>query len=58
MEFSFLWPPISPNNEIIDLPSWALTDFEFEQAFSGAGNVRSVTFTAPELPDLDHMQFD
>ncbi|KAK7413669.1 hypothetical protein QQX98_007451 [Neonectria punicea] len=52
-EFPFLWPSTSPNNVFTELPSWAMTDFDFEQAIGGPGNLRSTAFAAPELPDLD-----
>lgn len=52
-DFPFLWPSASPNNVFTDLPSWAMTDFDFEQAIGGPGNSRSTIFMATELPGLD-----
>lgn len=53
VDFHYLWPSTCPNNAFTELPSWAMTDFEFEQAIGGSANLRSTTWTAPELPDLD-----
>ena len=57
VDFSFLWRSMSSESVLTDLPSWAMTDFDFEQSFNGTGNLRSTTFTAPEMPDLDAMHF-
>lgn len=57
VDLSFLWRSTSSEGVLTDLPSWAMTDFDFEQSFNGTGNLRSTAFTAPEMPDLDAMHF-
>lgn len=53
LQTPFLWSPAALNNTFTDLPSWAMTDFDFEQAFSGSGNLRSTSFTTQDLLDFE-----
>lgn len=47
------WSSLSSLGTFADLPSWAMSDFEFEQAFTGATSGGTIAFGSLELSELD-----